>query len=434
MTSNDVLAEYGAQSNVQSVCLDGPKRDRLVWLGDMYHTMRIIGASTGRQDLARSTLDFLLASQLANGQLNICPPMGYDPTINKPFAPNGIFYLEDYQFLGVSAFYSYIRLTNDMNFLQTTWPKWLLVVDYILSTIDESTGLVSLTVAFLGPATEGSAASCAAAQALRELSELAESIGDSSTQARCTAAFNSLSGSINKLLWNDDLGIFSLSTSDTTNFSVAGTAFCITSGVASTNQTAKVISALEELALLPGYKDSTADSSADPDVIISPNTNGFLLDALFNSGAWNTGQSLIRSLWGAMISDPKTTSGGSWEYVDQSGNPGYYLFTSLAHPWGGAPTYILTEWAAGIQTFPGLKGFGYGNWVVSPAAGLAMGISRASANVETPYGSLSVAWELVSGTLNVTIDAPLVTNGTFKFNNETIPLCGKTKYALLRRI
>lgn len=33
LTSQDILAEYGTQANLASVCLDGPKRDRLVWLG-----------------------------------------------------------------------------------------------------------------------------------------------------------------------------------------------------------------------------------------------------------------------------------------------------------------------------------------------------------------------------------------------------------------
>jgi hypothetical protein len=434
MTSTDILSEYGTRTNPKSVCLDGAKRDRLVWLGDFYHTSRIIGVSTSRYDLAESTLRFLLASQLPDGELNITPAMSYDPAIVTPYAPAGFFPLSDYQLLGIGALHRYVRQTNDLDFLQDTWSGWKLQADWIISQINSTDGLMHVLVAFLGPGDAGSAMSCAAVQALRELSELAEAIGDTSTQAQCTAAADAMADAINSLLWNEELGIYAVSTDDETNYSVAGSAFCITSGVASLNQTSRVVSALQELVLWPGYKDSTADNSTDTSVVISPNTNGFLLDALFQSQEWITGQALIKSLWGAMISNPETHSGGSWEYVDQSGDPGLGLFTSLAHPWGGAATYILTEWAAGIQPAPGVEGFGYAHWVVSPDAGLAMGLKRASATVQTASGALSVQWELVSETLHIIIDAPSATYGSFKLNNETTSLCGQVTYDFTRQI
>lgn len=39
LTSNDTLAEYQVAPLDYSVCLDGAKRDRLVWAGDFYHTV-----------------------------------------------------------------------------------------------------------------------------------------------------------------------------------------------------------------------------------------------------------------------------------------------------------------------------------------------------------------------------------------------------------
>ena len=116
LTSQDILAEYGTQANLASVCLDGPKRDRLVWLGDFYHTSRIIGASTGRFDHTRGTLDFILKTQLKNRQLSLGPSMGYDPSITHPFAPYGVYGLDDYRTLGFLSFYHYMRRTNDVEF------------------------------------------------------------------------------------------------------------------------------------------------------------------------------------------------------------------------------------------------------------------------------------------------------------------------------
>lgn len=435
MTTSGVLAEHGVQANLESVCLDGPKRDRLVWLGDFYHTARIIGASTSRHDLAKGTLDFLLKTQIADGEVNIAPPMGYDPTITAPAAPDGFYGLSDYQMLGLDSLYSYIRQTNDLDFLKATWAGWQLQAQWLISQVNSTDGLISVPSAFLGASSGGSAVSCLAVQALRDLADLAASIGDIDTQTNCTATADALSEAINSQLWNDDIGVYSLSTNQPTDFSVAGIAFCITSGVASSERTSRAVAALEELNLSPGYKDATTANSSDPTVVISPNTNGFLLDALFKAGAWDAGASLIKSLWGAMISNPETASGASWEYVDQSGNPGLSLFTSLAHPWGGAATYVLTEWAAGLQPAAGTQGFGYAHWVVSPDAGLAMGLQHAQASVETPSGVLSVEWEVSSeGNVDVQIEAPPGTFGVFKLANETKHLCGNIQYQISRHI
>ncbi|KAH6646547.1 alpha-L-rhamnosidase [Truncatella angustata] len=432
MTSADVLIEHGTQGNLGSVCLDGPKRDRLVWLGDFYHTARIIGASTSRHDLIKGTLDFFLETQIADGEVNICPAMGYDPSITLPFTIKGRSYgLSDYQMLGLGSLYSYVRQTNDLVWLEENWPRWQSQAQWIIEQVNSTDGLIYVPSAFLGAASAGSAVSCLAVQSLREFSELAEAIGDTETQSRCTTAADGLSEAISNQLWNEDLGVFSLSASAKTDFSVAGIAFCITSGVSNSSQTMRTLAALDELALSPGYKDSTTANSSDPTVLISPNTNGFLLDALFKAEAWETGVSLVRSLWGAMISNPGTASGASWEYVDQNGDPGLGLFTSLAHPWGGAATYVLTEWAAGIQPAAGIAGFGYAHWIVSPDAGLAIGLKQAKATVKTPSGLLSVEWEMTSSDeLQVKIDAPPATYGIFKLGNETKSLCGDTQYEM----
>lgn len=436
MTSPDVLAEYGTQANLASVCLDGPKRDRLVWLGDFYHTARIIGASTSRHDLSRATLQFLLDTQLANGQLSISPPMGYNPEVTAPWAPDDAYALGDYQLLGISAFYNYVRQTNDLEFAQQTWSRWQRLTSWLIGNVNATDELVHFSNAlvalgaFLGPADAGSAVSCLAVQVLREMAEIAQALGDQCSEMNYTAVADSLEEAINTQLWNDDLGVYSTSLDNKTDFSVAGIAFCITSGVATSERSTRSIAALQRLALGPGYKDSTAASPDDPSVVISPNTNGLLLDALFKSNASFVGHSLIKSLWGAMINSSDTTSGASWEYVAQNGEPGLGLFTSLAHPWGGAATYVLSEWAAGIQPVSGPEGFGYASWVVSPDAGVQMGLERAAARVVSAFGALSVSWTIMSDdVLQVRIEAPPETYGTFRFRGQEKPLAGASVYS-----
>ncbi|KAK8117868.1 Six-hairpin glycosidase-like protein [Apiospora kogelbergensis] len=431
LNTEDVLAQFGTQRNIESVCLDGPKRDRLVWLGDFYHTARVVGLSTSRFDLARGTLEIMLGTQNEYGVLAINTPMGYEPKTSAPLGSVGG--LEDYQLLGASSMYSYIRSTDDREFLRATWPKWQKQLGWLESRINDTDGLVHLSSEFLatGATAPTSSGSCAAVQVLREFAELAEAIEDGSVASRYTTLADGLVKAVQERLWNEKLGIFSAAVNDRGNFSVPATAFCITSGVASAEQANRSIAILQsQLALGVGYKDDTNVDADDPETKISPNTNGFLLDALFRAGKYSTGHELMRSLWGAMVHNPETSSGASWEYILPDGRPGLDRFTSLAHPWGGAPTYVLTEWAAGLQPAPGPAGFGYRNWVASPEAGLAMGLKHAVGRVQTPLGPLTIRWETAEGDaeLRVVVEAPVGTSGTFVLGATKRGLVGKDRY------
>ncbi|KAI7783643.1 alpha-l-rhamnosidase [Diaporthe eres] len=435
LTSETVLTEYGTAELAASVCLDGPKRDRLVWLGDFYHTARILAASTSRVDHSRGTLQFLLDSQVANGQLNISPNLGYDIKASAAAmaAPSGSFGLPDYQILGLISFGDHVRLHNDVEWAKETWEGWQRNIDWLLATVNSTTGLITLPspFAFIGGPDAGSPVSCAAVQALRGVADVATAIGDAESAERYTATASSLSDAINEKLWNDDIGAYSLTIYNATEISVPGTAFCITSSVASAGQTARSISALSALRLGPGYKDTSAVSSSDPAVKISPNTNGFLLPALFRGNATAGAGELLRGLWGAMIATNETDVGASWEYVNSATlAPGLGLLTSLCHPWGGAPTYVLTEWAAGLRPAAGVDGFGYKAWVPAPETGAQLGLKEASATVVTPFGDLSVDWRVEGQKVSATVHAPVDTSGSFVYGGQVVALSGNSTYQL----
>ncbi|KAE8334041.1 Six-hairpin glycosidase-like protein [Aspergillus sergii] len=436
LTTEDVLAEYGTQANQESLCLDGPKRDRLVWLGDFIHTARILGVSTSRIDHARGTLQYLLDSQIDDGELAVSPNIGYNMKASpNAFAPTGSYYLNDYQLLGLISFHDFVQWSGELSWANATWPKWQKQIDWIIGKVNNTTGLISFNAgAFMGPQDSGSAVACTAVQALSGAAEVATALGDTKSASRYQRVAASIANAVNRHLWNDQLGAYSSSLDDIGNFSVSGTAYCISSGVASSNRTARSLATLSQLRLGPGYKDSSDVSDSDPSVNISPNTNGFLLPALFKANATNMGLQLIKNLWSVMLplneSQNRTAVGTSWEYVNaQTEQPGLSLFTSLSHPWGGAPTYILTEWAAGLRPAKGSDAFGYRKWIVAPETGFQMGLKRAQAKVVTAFdGSLSVEWHVQDGKLYANIMAPTSTEGQFVFRGKTIQLSGKASY------
>ncbi|KAJ4138517.1 hypothetical protein NW768_002354 [Fusarium equiseti] len=428
LTSDDILDEYGARKNLFAACLDGPKRDRLIWLGDYYHTSRIIGVSTSRFDLQRGTFESLIPTQNEEGLFSMSAPLGYQANITI-FADN--YGLEDYQLLGLLSLYYYIQSSNDLDLLKQEWKYFERVVDWSVSTINKTDGLVHLNGAFTGPAQSGSSVSCMTAQALHSMAELAEAIGKKSAMKKWRQAGDKLTEAIRKNLWNEELGVWKLSTANETDFSVNGIAFCTTSKAASRTQATRSFKALDKLALGPGYLDNTRTDPDAPTASISPNTNGFLLPALFESGDNKRGSELIDTLWGPMVDNIQTASGASWEYVLHDGSPGLGLFTSLGHPWGGAATYVLTEWAAGLRPAEGIDGYGYRNWVVGPEYGLSMGLTYAHGRLQTAFGGkVEVTWKLSSDKKNmaVTIKAPKKTGGVFKFKGTEKKLSGKEQY------
>jgi len=411
LTSTDVLAEYGVGKNVETVCMDGAKRDRTVWLGDLFHTTRIIPASLSRSDYVTGTLRYLLDWQNFLGLIPIDPPLGYSATYSNQV---GVYFgLQDYQILGLLAFTGYFDRTNDLTFAAEVFPAIQQQIAFLLSQVDSTTQLINIG-GFLGPAF-GSAVSGAFVEALHGAATVATALGNSTLALQYSNAASATAAGINAHLWNPTLGIYGISNSSLSDFSVAGLSFAITSGAASPHRATRALSALTNLTLSPGYKDSTRVNSSDRTANISPNTNGFLLSAAMMSNDTAPVKYLLDNLWAAMVTQNLYSTGASWEYVGQNLTPGLSLFTSLSHPWGGAPTYILPEYISGLRAATP----GYKTWLVVPAY-QGFGLAHAAASVETPSGQLSTSWQL-SGrgrVLTVHVNAPAGTSGSLQLPGD----------------
>lgn len=342
-----VLPEYGVHDNYFPTCVDGARRDRLVWLGDFVHTSRIVGVTTGRDDHVRGTFQQLLTYQMPTGQLPMAPSLGFSPDVDpKSFAVRGTAYLlPDYHILALVSISSYMEYSDDIAFASETWDQWRSAVNWLASYRSNETGLIDLSSfgsAFLGP-TSGSAVNTASVEAFTGMANVAKAVGDTSSSTKWSTLAESLRAAVNAALWNGERGIYSLESSDAGNYSVAALGFAITSGTANPTQAQSALSHLPALKLGRGYRDSSAVASFDSTANLSPNTNGFLLPALLQQKQTEASTFLLQNLWGAMVANESSNSGASWEYVSQQSEPGYGQYTSLSHPWGGAATYALTK-------------------------------------------------------------------------------------------
>jgi hypothetical protein len=416
MTNVSILEEYGVMPNTHSVCSDGAKRDRLVWSGDFSHTLRVIAASTHRDDFINGTLAFLMDRQLLSGEFtgyfSMSPGLGQSSKYTSIYNSAGI---QDYQMLFLNAFARYYLDSGNKAFLQKYWLQVKAGVEAILSLVDSSSGLASGSF-FLGDS-NGTAASSLLVYTLNHMATIAEYAGEANTSASWKSVATGVSKAINKRLWSGKLGTYSDSISSRNQTSIASTAWAILANVANYTQAESAIAALSPLRNGIGYKTtSDAQSSAE----LSPFISGFLLEAVFqhSRASFNRSSSttevistLLAHFWPAMITNEEYSTGTAWEYIFPDGRPGLGLYTSHAHPWGAAPTFVLTEYVLGIQsTAPG-----FSEWVFQPAV-LTSGVSWAKGRVPTPHGSVQASWKLISQTneIHMEVCSPQDTSGTIR--------------------
>ncbi|KAF1957947.1 Six-hairpin glycosidase [Byssothecium circinans] len=427
MTNNDTLAEYGVAPLDHSICLDGGKRDRLVWIGDFYHTVRIIAQSTARWGYLLGTIDYAFSFQLDNGTyagfVPISANMGTRSEDKEAYS--SVFAgLNDYQDLFLAGIADYFHYTNDVQGLYPYWAQIKKLASARLAFVDPNSGLVGNSPSirannFLGPV-NGSATTSLFAYALQRLVPLAEAFNDTAAVNTYTEIAQNLRDAINTHLWNEGLGTYSLSVDSPGNFSITGIAWAILSGAANTTQATSSLSKLEEVRLGIGYKTISSDADAE-NYQLSPNLSGFLLEALFqtqrsasSSAAQNATTPvtaithLLDNLWGSML-NPTYKTGAPWEYVTPNGLPGLGLYTSLAHPWSGAPTYILPEYLLGVRaTEPG-----YASFEVTPLIGY-LGLKEVNGTVPTPNESIEVGWKLSGKNAVIDVKVPAGTKGLLK--------------------
>ena len=416
MTSEQTLHEYGVAENERAVCLDGAKRDRNIWIGDFAHTGRIIAASTGRYDYWRSMIevefDWQYTHGPAKGLVPINAGMGQDAEYRQTSNPVATGET-DYQIYCLLAVGDYFSYTNDIDLIRKYWGGIrTLVRTFVNRLLDPQTGLLVTHVPgggwFTAQGSQNATAPTALlVVALNQLVPIAERFDDQVTAQHYTALSKKISNTINEKLWEPELGAYAVSLQNPTWTSLLAAAYTIRGGIANDTQAEDSIKKLSTLFYEIGYKDST-NIEDSPDTSLSPFTQGFLFDALFlahlhNNVPAKTILPLIKTMldhyWPKMFNQPEYASGASWEYVAADGKPGISLFTSLSHPWGGAPTYILSNYILGVRREQNRHSDDF-EWVFDPAWDVieGLGLKWAKGSVPLPDGGLIEAeWQYESG-------------------------------------
>jgi hypothetical protein len=362
---------------------DGPKRDRLLWLGDLAATADVFGLGIGDLRPLRRSLLLAASVQLRNGALpGVCPH------------PNDLV-LADYVPLWIVAARDYVTHSGDLDTAALLLPTIRRAVQYLTERIGPE-GLV-------GPEEEtdwwvfldwdrrepfGSPVekrgyvvvlSLMTAAALDAGSDVAGWLGREREGATWRTQAATLREHVSERAWNDDVR-------------------AVVDWVRGGERTRHVSRFTNAWALLAGLGDAArraamADLLAHPAGRAEPTTTGYgqayNVAALFEARHPEVALALVRRYWGSMLERGATTF---WESFDPEEDRateldlyGRRYGVSRCHGWSGAIAGTLVKYVLGVS----IREPGGRRVSLRPQLG---NLAWAEGAVPTPLGLLRLRW------------------------------------------
>ncbi|KIW91984.1 uncharacterized protein Z519_06966 [Cladophialophora bantiana CBS 173.52] len=393
-----------------SVLVDGAKRDRLVWPGDMSIAVPSIFVSANDLPTVRNSLDSLL--RLQNSSTGALPYAG------MPFGQEMPVFSFTYHLYSLIGIYDYYLYSGDEAYLARNWERFKFGLNYSISFIDSS-GMANVTTSAdwlrFGMGGHNIEANAILYRTLNLGTTLADIMNDSTVSAWSRYAARIKNATMVQL-WdpvanlyrdNDTLPLTKLHPQD-------GNAWAVVSNL--TGSFEQNINISKALAARWGPYGAPAPEAG---ATVSPFISGFELQAHYLAGQANNAVRLMKLMWGDfMLDDPRMTNSTFIEGYSTNGDLHYAPYTndariSHAHGWATGPTSALTFYAAGLQVTSAAGK----TWKISPMLG---GLTFAEAGFRTPLGLFEVnVTALENGGMNVTFHTPVSTTGSVIFAHET---------------
>ncbi|KAJ6532653.1 Six-hairpin glycosidase [Mycena capillaripes] len=395
------------------IIVDGAKRDRAVWPGDMGIAVPTQFVSTNDLVPTRNALATMFSA--------INPTTGALPESGPPLSQLGSDTYHCWTLIGTHNYYLY---SGDIEWLQTIWSNYTKAVAFLEAKVDPTVGLMNVTGlrdwARLGGGGFNAEGNAILYRVLITSASLASAMNLPDLAAAWTQNATTLKANFNDAFWVEELGMYrdnvttTLTPQDANSFAVL---FNITT---SPEQAALVSAGLEQ-----NWNDLGPVAPELPDTI-SPFISGFELQAHFVAGNASRAMDLLHREWGYMLYtnlsvestllEGFTANGSIWyrSYRGYNFDPAY---TSHAHGWSSGPTSALTIYVLGLSvTAP--QG---SEWLLSPNIA---GLPSAEGGFETALGWFGASWTVstrgATTTFSASVDVPAGTSGVFVVPNELL--------------
>ncbi|KAI0334220.1 Six-hairpin glycosidase [Cubamyces sp. BRFM 1775] len=384
------------------IIVDGAKRDRAVWPGDMGIAVPTQFVSTNDLLPTRNALSTMFAA--------IDPLTGALPESGPPLSQLGSDTYHAWTLIGTHNYYLY---SGDDAWLQNVWANYTKAVGFLEGKVDSS-GLMNVTGlrdwARLGGGGHNSEGNALLYQVLVTATDLATHMNTSDLASAWSANATALKKRYNEVFWLPSAGMYR--DNDTTTLCPQdANSMAVLFNLTDTPEQAASVSK----GLTRNWNDLGPVAPELPDTI-SPFISGLELQAHFASGNDDRAMGLLHREWGYMLytnlSVQSTllegfTANGSLSYRSYRGYNYDPSYTSHAHGWSSGPTSALTYYVLGLTvTSPQGR-----TWSVAPHTS---GLSGVEGGFTTPLGWYGVKWSLQKRTFTLNIDVPEGTSGTLK--------------------
>lgn len=383
-----IFDDFAVGTNPLACTMDGAKRDRATFGGDLHIMGRSIAYSTQIFEAVRGSIELLASHQTKEGYLgNLCPIQApvHDDEGEEP--PTYAFYSLTYALLLVVAIKDYWMHTGDHQLVRDLWPKLTKLKAFAESFMDER-GLIAapppLSLTFfplIGPVFGVSTQiNLAFVDAMRSMARMA---GDEAESRILENIASGVEESIRTHLWDEAPGILRLGDqSPSAGLAQDVLGYGISLGV-SPNHGQDLMNLTQPANKLPAAFQGLG--RFDELKLCSPYSTSFAIEACFVRNEADAALDIIRRIWGVMADEKNPDhSGCHWEAMTLDGKP-YHDTTSLVHGWSTGPVYLLPMYSAGLRPVEA----GWRKWEARP---IHSSVSQVKASVPLSSGEIQIDW------------------------------------------
>ncbi|THX37015.1 Six-hairpin glycosidase [Aureobasidium pullulans] len=384
-------ANNGSLSNGTTVIVDGAKRDRAVWPGDMGVAVPATFVSIGDLDSVVNALQTMYDHQNRDGSF---------PEAGPPLLQQSS---DTYHMWSMIGTYNYVLYTNDTAFLSKNWDRYLHAMEFIYAKVHQPSGLLNVTGirdwARWQQGFNNSEANMILYHTLQTGADLASWHGDTTGLAdayRSRAA--NLSTAINQYCWDAPFGAFKDNATNTSLHPQDANSMAVYFGVVPASSSLSSRGQSISSRLLENWTPIGAETPELPNNI-SPFISSFEIQAHLTIGQTDRALDLIRRTWGWYLHNPNGTgstviegylTNGSFGYRNSRGYSYDDSYVSHAHGWSAGPTSALTNYIVGLSVTGRLGS----TWTLKPQLG---DLEHAQAGFVTSLGKFSAGWNITNG-------------------------------------
>ncbi|MES2487312.1 MAG: glycoside hydrolase [Bacteroidota bacterium] len=324
---------------MQTVFEDGPKRDRRLWIGDVYLQAQANTYSFKQHDLTKRCLYLLAALAQEDGFLysNIFESP-------QPHAQERSPFLFDYALLYNVLLKDYLAATNDRQTALDLWPVAKRQMDNITTYLDAN-GVFDaekavknswwLFVDWNDKLDRQAAIQGIMIFSMKETLELAKQLGKEKEVAQLSGLIKKMTAGALNHLYDKKLNLFVSGAKRQVSY--ASQSWLILAGVVKQKEAQKILKALQA--------DATAQKPGGPYLY------HYYVQALINSGLTDDAKKVVTDYWGGMVTKGADTF---WEVYDPTNDQlspyNFYPINSYCHAWSCTPVYFIRKYPQIFQT------------------------------------------------------------------------------------